>query len=47
MRDDTLPAPRLGQQTREVLGELGYAEDQIARMVEAGAAIDRHSTKTV
>ncbi|MBX6375601.1 MAG: CoA transferase [Acetobacteraceae bacterium] len=47
MREDTLPAPRLGQHTREVLAELGYGAEEITRMVEAGAAIDRHRTETV
>jgi crotonobetainyl-CoA:carnitine CoA-transferase CaiB-like acyl-CoA transferase len=47
MREDTLPAPRLGQHTREVLAELGYSAAEIARMVETGAAVDRHRTETV
>ncbi|GGG34617.1 CoA transferase [Caldovatus sediminis] len=47
MREDTLPAPRLGQHTREVLAELGYGAAEIARMVETGAAVDRHRTETV
>ena len=33
------PAPLLGQHTREVLGELGYAETEIGRMLESGAAM--------
>jgi crotonobetainyl-CoA:carnitine CoA-transferase CaiB-like acyl-CoA transferase len=38
MREETLPAPRLGQHTREVLAELGYAEGEIAAMLGSGAA---------
>jgi crotonobetainyl-CoA:carnitine CoA-transferase CaiB-like acyl-CoA transferase len=38
MREDVLPAPRLGQHTREVLAELGCSEAEIARMLETGAA---------
>ena len=33
------PAPLLGQHTREVLGELGYGDGEIERMLESGAAI--------
>ena len=33
------PAPRLGEHTREVLGELGYTVGQIDELLEAGAAI--------
>ena len=38
MRGDVLPAPRLGQHTREVLAEAGFGEAEIARMLESGAA---------
>ncbi|MBV1799706.1 CaiB/BaiF CoA-transferase family protein [Siccirubricoccus sp. G192] len=39
MREAVLPAPRLGQHTREVLAEAGYAEAEIDRMLQTGAAI--------
>jgi alpha-methylacyl-CoA racemase len=32
------PGPALGEHTREVLASLGYSEEQIAAMLEAGAA---------
>jgi crotonobetainyl-CoA:carnitine CoA-transferase CaiB-like acyl-CoA transferase len=34
------PAPKLGQHTREVLAEAGYAADEIDRLVADGAAAD-------
>jgi len=39
MREDTLPAPHIGEQTREVLAELGYGAAEVAAMVESGAAV--------
>jgi crotonobetainyl-CoA:carnitine CoA-transferase CaiB-like acyl-CoA transferase len=38
--DDTpkRPAPKLGQHTREVLGQSGFATDEIERMIAEGAA---------
>ncbi len=38
--DDTpkRPAPKLGQHTREVLAEAGYAEDEIDRLIAEGSA---------
>ena len=39
-REDWNPAPKLGQQSVEVLKEIGLGEDDIARMVESGATID-------
>lgn len=39
MRDDTLPAPRLGAQSREILAEAGYDEAEIDAMLTSGAAI--------
>ena len=38
MREEVLPAPRLGQHTREVLAEAGFSETETARMLESGAA---------
>ena len=32
----TSPAPRLGEHSAQVLRELGYAEDEIARLKESG-----------
>ncbi|ANN69645.1 carnitine dehydratase [Bordetella bronchialis] len=32
------PAPHIGQHTREVLGELGYAPERIAELFDSGAA---------
>ncbi len=38
MRDGALPAPRLGQHTREVLAEAGFSEAEVSRMLDTGAA---------
>lgn len=38
MREEPLPAPRLGQHTREVLAEAGFSEAEVARMLDSGAA---------
>jgi len=38
MREEVLPAPRLGQHTREVLAEAGFSEAEVARLLECGAA---------
>lgn len=43
MREDTLPAPHVGEQTREVLAELGYDATAIDAMIENGAAIDSNA----
>jgi crotonobetainyl-CoA:carnitine CoA-transferase CaiB-like acyl-CoA transferase len=37
-RRDFLPAPKLGQHTREILAEAGFAEDEIESLLAAGAA---------
>ncbi|MGZ5174514.1 MAG: CaiB/BaiF CoA transferase family protein [Burkholderiales bacterium] len=39
-RKDWNPAPKLGQQSVEILEEIGLDESEIARMVESGATID-------
>ncbi len=38
MRQETLPAPRLGKQTREILAEIGFDEAAIESMLASGAA---------
>jgi crotonobetainyl-CoA:carnitine CoA-transferase CaiB-like acyl-CoA transferase len=40
MREETLPAPQLGRNTREVLAEMGYDEARITAMLESGAAFE-------
>jgi crotonobetainyl-CoA:carnitine CoA-transferase CaiB-like acyl-CoA transferase len=40
MREETLPAPQLGRNTREVLAGLGYDQAQIDTMLESGAAFE-------
>ena len=39
-RRDFTPAPKLGQNSVEILSEVGYTEDEIARMVEAKVTVD-------
>ena len=39
-RRDYLPAPKIGQQSVQILAELGYAADAIADMVRKGVTID-------
>ena len=36
--DPTRPAPAFGEHTDEVLGEAGYSDEEIAAMMESGAA---------
>ena len=36
--DATRPAPALGEHTTEVLGEAGFAEDEVEALIESGAA---------
>jgi crotonobetainyl-CoA:carnitine CoA-transferase CaiB-like acyl-CoA transferase len=38
MREDRLPAPRLGEHTADVLRESGYPADEIERMIRQGSA---------
>ena len=38
MRDEPLPAPRMGQHTREVLAEAGFGEAEVACLFDSGAA---------
>ncbi len=39
-REDYLPAPKIGQQSVEILGELGYGKEAIAEMVAGGVTLD-------
>lgn len=39
-REDTLHAPLLGEQTREILAEAGFGDEEIEAMVAKGAAIE-------
>jgi len=39
-REDYLPAPKIGQQSREILKELDYDDAAIAAMVDAGVTVD-------
>jgi crotonobetainyl-CoA:carnitine CoA-transferase CaiB-like acyl-CoA transferase len=39
-RSDFGPAPKLGQHSVEILGEIGYSDEDIARMVEGKVTID-------
>jgi len=45
-REDWSPAPKLGQQSVEVLQEVGVSEADIAAMVASGATIDGRLKKT-
>ncbi len=36
--------PRFGEETRAVLAEIGYSQDEIEAMIAAGAALDRPRT---
>jgi len=38
MREDRLPAPRLGEHTRAVLAAVGYRATEIEAMIASGAA---------
>ena len=40
MREEVLPAPQLGRNTREVLRELGHDEAAIEAMLASGAAFE-------
>jgi crotonobetainyl-CoA:carnitine CoA-transferase CaiB-like acyl-CoA transferase len=41
--DATRPAPALGEHTEEVLREAGFGGEQIASLLEAGAAAGRNA----
>ena len=40
MRSGALISPRLGEHTREVLAEIGYADGQIDNLIGSGAALE-------
>jgi len=40
MREDTLHAPLIGEQTREVLADVGFGKDEIDQLLNTGAAIE-------
>ena len=40
-RPDGKKPPKFGEETRGVLAEIGYGEDEIEAMIQAGAALDR------
>jgi len=46
-RRDYTPAPKIGQHSVEILGEIGYTEDDIRSMVEAKVTIDGRIDKPV
>jgi len=46
MREDTHHAPHVGEQTREILAELGYADDAVEAMIKAGEAIEPSAPNT-
>jgi crotonobetainyl-CoA:carnitine CoA-transferase CaiB-like acyl-CoA transferase len=39
------PAPKFGAQTREILSELGYAAEEIERLIQGGVAGERWSER--
>ncbi len=39
-RKTFLPAPKIGQQSVEILREAGYSEQEISRLIEAGVTLD-------
>lgn len=45
-RTDFMPAPKIGQQTVEILREAGYSEKEIQSMVTAGIAVDGRLNNT-
>lgn len=45
-RSDFTPAPKLGQHSVEILGEIGYSDQDIARMVESKVTVDGRIRKS-
>jgi crotonobetainyl-CoA:carnitine CoA-transferase CaiB-like acyl-CoA transferase len=45
-RRDFMAAPKLGQHSTEILGEIGYSDEDIARMVEGKVTIDGRIRKS-
>ena len=43
MRQDVFPAPKLGQDTKTILMEAGYTEQEIAELISSGAALQHAS----
>ena len=44
-RNDFVPAPKIGQHSVEILGELGYGEDEVERLVAQQVTLDGRLAK--